>query len=194
MRIIPASEAPWQDLELVLSTSSPLRCQCQRYKLQPQESFASFPSEERAHRLRQQTYCDHQAAGITTGIVAYLDKEPVGWCAIQPRTAYPGLLRNSKVPWVGRTEEKTDDTVWALTCFVTRVGYRKRGISRALAGAAVQYAKERGARAVEGYPITTTAVIDEELHVGTVGTFVQAGFQEVSQPSKRRVVMRKNIY
>ncbi|WP_104045392.1 GNAT family N-acetyltransferase [Arthrobacter sp. ZGTC412] len=193
LRVIPANQAPWKDLELVLSASSPRRCQCQRYKLQPRESFASFPDEERSQRLRQQTHCEDPVTGETTGIIAYLDDDPVGWCAVQPRTAYQGLLRNSRVPWVDRADDKTDDSVWAITCFVTRIGYRRRGISRALASAAARYAQERGARAVEGYPLTTTAVLDEELHVGTVATFSQAGFQVISHPTKRRVVMRKDF-
>jgi GNAT superfamily N-acetyltransferase len=36
-----------------------------------------------------------------------------------------------------------------MTCF------RRRGISRALARAAVDFARERGARALEGYPMIT---------------------------------------
>jgi hypothetical protein len=43
--------------------------------------------------------------------VAYLDAGPVGWCAVEPRTAYEGLLRNQRVPWEGRTEDKFDDSV-----------------------------------------------------------------------------------
>lgn len=193
LRIIPARDAHWEDLQSVLSAASPRRCQCQRYALRPRESFASFPAEERAQRLRQATYCDDPESLRTTGIIAYLNEEPVGWCAVQPRTAYPGLIRNNRVPWTGRTEDKYDDSIWAVTCFVTRVGYRRRGISRALARSAVQYAQEQGARAIEGYPLTTTAVIDEELHVGTVAMFTQAGLQKVSQPSKRRVVMRREF-
>jgi hypothetical protein len=52
-----------------------------------------------------------------------------------------------------------------------RVGFRKRGIARALARATVGFARERGARAIEGYPITTKNVILEELHVATEGMF-----------------------
>jgi GNAT superfamily N-acetyltransferase len=70
------------------------------------------------------------------------------------------------------------------------VGFRKRGVSRALARAAVDFARDSGARAVEGYPMTTTNAILEELHVGTEGVFAAAGFAEVSRPSLRRVVMR----
>ena len=96
-----------------------------------------------------------RSQAATSGLVAYLDGEPVGWCAVEPRTAYPRLLLKTRVPWEGRAEDKTDDSVWAVTCFVTRAGFRRRGISRALARAAVDFARERGARALEGYPMIT---------------------------------------
>lgn len=91
---------------------------------------------------------------------------------------------------MGRTEDKTDDGVWAVTCFYTQVGFRKRGVSRALARAAVDFARERGSQATEAHPITTKNVILEELHVGTEGVFADAGFTQVSRPTLRRVVMR----
>jgi GNAT superfamily N-acetyltransferase len=189
--VVPANEASWEDLQAVFGTRGQAsRCQCQRYKLRPRESFASFPVEERAHRLREQTDCGHPESDTTSGLVAYLDGEPVGWCAVEPRTEYEGLLRNCRVPWDGRAEDKTDDSVWAVTCLFTRAGFRKRGVSRALARAAVDFARERGARAIEGYPMTTKNVIAEELHVGTEGAFAAAGFTEVSRPTLRRVVMR----
>jgi GNAT superfamily N-acetyltransferase len=189
--IVPANEARWEDLQTIFGTRGQAsRCQCQRYKLRPRESFRSFPAEERAHRLLQQADCGHPDAAATAGLVAYLDGEPVGWCAVEPRTAYEGLVRNNRVPWLDRAEDKRDDTVWAVTCLFTRAGFRKRGVSRALARAAVDFARERGARAIEGYPMTTKDVIIEELHVGTEGVFANAGFAEVSRPTPRRVVMR----
>ncbi|CAN5528291.1 GNAT family N-acetyltransferase [soil metagenome] len=189
--VAPANEASWEDLQTVFGTRGQAsRCQCQRYKLRPHESFRSFPAEERAHRLREQTDCGHRESGTTSGLIAYLDGEPVGWCAVEPRTTYRGLLRTFRVPWEGRAEDKTDDSVWAVTCFFTRAGFRKRGVSRALARAAVDFARERGARAVEGYPMTTKDVILEELHVGTEGVFAAAGLSEVNRPTLRRVVMR----
>jgi GNAT superfamily N-acetyltransferase len=189
--VVPANEASWDDLQTVFGTRGQAsRCQCQRYKLRRRESFRSFPAEERAHRLRQQTDCGHPESGTTSGLVAYLEDEPVGWCAVEPRTAYEGLVRNNRVPWEGRTEDKTDDSVWAVTCVFTRAGFRKRGIGRVLVRAAVDFARERGARAIEGYPMTTKKAILEELHVGTEGMFADAGFEEVTRPTLRRVVMR----
>jgi GNAT superfamily N-acetyltransferase len=189
--VVPANEATWEDLQAIFGARGPAsRCQCQRYRLASQESFAAVPTEVRADRLRRQTECGHPDADTTSGLVAYSADEPVGWCAVAPRASYAGLARAYKVPWLGRTEDPTDESVWAVTCLLTRAGFRRRGISRSLAEAAVIFARGRGARALEAYPMTTTASITEELHVGTYDTFAAAGLCEVSRPTPRRAVMR----
>jgi len=197
LRVVPANEASWEDLQAVFGTRGVAHtCQCQRYKLAPGEAFKTFPVEERAHRLRMQTECGHPGSRTTSGLVAYLDGEPVGWCAVEPRAAYPGLLRVYRVPWQGRDEDKADPTVWAVTCFVVRAGYRRRRISYALARAAVHFARERGARALEGYPMLTEPgqeITWGELHVGGRSVFEAAGLTEVSNPTPRRVVMRSDF-
>lgn len=194
LRIVPANQASWDDIQTIFGTrGTAVICQCQRFKLAPNESFRSFPREERAFRLRAQTNAGQPDADTTSGLVAYLDGDPVAWCAVEPRTAYTGLLRVYRTPWVGRTEDKTDDSVWAVTCFFVRAGFRGRGITYELARAAVDFARERGARALEGYPMVTEPgqeIIWDELLVGTRQTFESAGFAEVSRPSLRRVVMR----
>jgi GNAT superfamily N-acetyltransferase len=189
--IVPANEAGCDDFRTIFGAQGPASvCWCQRYKLAPRESFGAVPAEDRADRLRDQSRCGQPRSPATSGLVAYLGDQPVAWCAVEPRAAYPGLARVHRVPWVGRDEDKADETVWAVTCFVTRAGFRRRGLPRMLAAAAVEHARSRGARALEGYPITTTEVILEELHVGTVATFAAAGLQVVSRPTLRRVVMR----
>ncbi len=192
--VLPANEVPWEDLQLVLGARGPAhRCQCQRYKLAPREAFRTFSQEERARRLRSQTDCRNPGSGPTSGLVAYLDDEPVGWCAVEPRPAYQGLLRSARVPWEGRDEDKTDTTVWAVTCLFARTGFRRRGVSTALAKASVDHARSHGARALEAYPMTTHPALLEELHVGNVVTFAEAGFTEVGRPTARRAVMRVDL-
>jgi hypothetical protein len=135
-RIAPANEASWENLQAVFgSRGDPSRCYCQRYKMQPRESWASVGAEELGFRFRTQTECGDPNAGATSGLVAYVEREPVGWCAVEPRTAYPRLLLKTRVPWEGRAQDKTDDSVWAVTCFVTRTGFRRQGVCRALARA-----------------------------------------------------------
>ncbi len=155
LRIVPANEASWEDLQAVFGVRGASSvCWCQRYKMQPKERcISTVGAKELAPRLRKQTACAQPESAVTTGLVAYLDGEPVGWCAVNPRSANPRLLSQCPTPWVGRTEDKTDDSVWAVTCILTRAGYRRRGISRALARAAVDFARQRGA--VPWRPIPT---------------------------------------
>ena len=192
--VVPASQASFDDLQVVFGARGPAAmCQCQRYKLRPKEAFSKFPAEERAARLRQQTHSGDPASATTSGLVAYLDGDPVGWCAVEPRTAYDGLLRVYRVPWQGRAEDKTDDSVWAVTCVFTRAGFRHRGISRALARATVDFARDHGARALEAYPMLTEPgqeITWGEMNVGSRSIFADAGFAEIAHPTPRRVVMR----
>jgi hypothetical protein len=58
----------------------------------------------------------------------------------------------------------------------------------------VDFARERGTRAVEGYSMTTTDTIEEELPLGIRGTFAAAGFREVSRPTLRRLMMRIDFW
>lgn len=191
LAVIPANRATFDDLQTIFGTrGTAARCQCQRYKLAPGEAFGNVPREERAERLQEQTDAGRPDAETTSGLVAYLDGEPVGWCAVEPRSRYDGLRRVFRVPWQDRAEDRSDASVWSLTCVFTRAGFRRRGVSHALVAAAVPFARERGARALEGYPIVTKDVIEEELHVGTVAAFVASGFVEVSRPTLRRVVVR----
>lgn len=190
--MVPANEATWADIQLVFGTrGDTARCQCQHFKI-PANQWRSVPIEERAFRLRDQTDCDHPGSGTTSGLVAYLGGEPAGWCAVEPRTEY-ARLATMPVPWAGRAEDRGDASVWAVTCFVTRAGFRRRGVSRALAHACVEHARRHGARALEAYPMITTPGVDipwGELHVGSASALAAAGFAEVSHPTARRLVMR----
>jgi GNAT superfamily N-acetyltransferase len=191
--VVPANQASRADLEAVFGTrGEAARCGCQWFKIRNRD-WDAVPVDERSRRLREQTRCGDPAASSTSGLVAHLGGEPAGWCAVEPRTSYERLL-HARVPWAGRPGEDRDDAdVWAVTCFVTRVGFRRRGVSRALARAAVDFARAGGARAVEGYPIVVRPGQQfawGELYVGSDTVFAAAGFREVARPTPRRAVMR----
>src|ERR1700741_2851891 len=183
--VVAANLESWEDLEAVLGAARchEGRCYCQRFKI-GYRAWSSVTDAERADLLREQTGCDDPRADTTTGLVAYVDGDPAGWCAVEPRTAYPNL-RTSRVLWPGRDEDKGDPDVWALTCLVVRREYRGRGLTYALPRAAIDFARERGARALEGYAMITqpgVTITWGELHVGSRNAYADAGFTEVTRP------------
>jgi GNAT superfamily N-acetyltransferase len=193
--VVPANEASCADLQAVFGTAGAAhRCQCQR-QIWADRIWYSMPFEERAEHFREQTACGDPDAERTSGLVAYVDGEPAGWCAVEPRTAYR-RLRNSPVPWKGRAEDRDDETVWAVACMVVRVGHRRSGLTTELVRAAVEHARDRGATVIEGYPMITEPGVEitwDELNVGPLNSFLAAGFREVSRPTKRRVVVRYDL-
>jgi GNAT superfamily N-acetyltransferase len=192
LRIVPANEATCKDLQAIFGTSDyPGQCQCQRFKFRGYIWRVST-QDERTEMLRAQSGCGNPAAETTSGLVAYVEDEPAGWVAVEPRTMYP-KLQTSRVPWRGREEDKEDDAVWAVTCFVVRKDFRGRGLTYALAKATVEFARLGGARALEGYAMITQPgkeITWGELHVGARQVFEEAGFTQMTHPTPRRVVMR----
>jgi GNAT superfamily N-acetyltransferase len=180
----PVDAAAFDDVQAVFGDrGQAFRCQCQGYRL----GWHAQHSDDVAGRrelLRDQVIEGH-------GLLAYGDGgEPVGWCSMAPRPDY-GYLR--KTTWAGRHEDRADPGIWAVTCFVTRVGHRRQGVSRALAAATVDLARDRGARAVEAYPMKPAPGKDVtwgEMHVGALSAFLAAGYRVVHTPSLRRAVVR----
>ncbi len=189
---VPANQASCGDLAVIFGTADyPGQCQCQRYKVAG-SFWRNSTQDQRTTMLREQTRCGDPGARVTSGLVGYLGTEPVGWVAVEPRTAYPKLA-TSRIVWRGRDEDKDDDSVWAVTCLVVRKGYRGRGLTYDLARATIGFAREHGARALEAYPIVTRPgqkVPWGDLHVGARQVFEEAGFAEICRPTLRCVVMR----
>lgn len=90
----------------------------------------------------------------------------------------------------------TDDAgVWWVTCFAIDSPHRRSGVGSALLEAAVTFARDHGATAVEGHPVdvaalTATRVSGSALYTGTMAMFVAAGFAEVGRTFRSRPVMR----
>lgn len=188
---LPAHQAPWEDVAAVFGTrGDPAHCWCQRFKLS-WHGLHDSPAEVKADMLRDQC-SSADAGGPTPGLLGYRDGQPAGWVAVEPRPAY-SRMPHQRMDLSRRGEDRADEEVWAVTCFVVRVGHRRTRLCYELLGAAVEHARERGARALEGYPMIThpgQEITWGETHVGTRSMFNALGFDEVGHPTKRRVVMR----
>jgi GNAT superfamily N-acetyltransferase len=118
--------------------------------------------------------------------MAFDGLEPVGWCAVAPRTAFIRLER-------ARTLRPIDDQqVWSIVCVFVERSHRRRGVSVALLKGAVSYARSLGARIVEGYPVEPRSgtIAPVFAHPGITSAFRAAGFRVAARPSPSRAVMR----
>lgn len=127
--------------------------------------------------------------GEVPGILAYAAEEPVGWCAVAPRQAFPVLDRSPVLKPVDA------EPVWSIVCFFVAEPYRQQGMMEALIRAAIAYAGENGARIVEAYPVIPENSKDpgSQLYTGVYSTFARLGFQEVARRSQIRPIMRYAI-
>lgn len=162
-------------------------CFCLSYRIGSKENNA-LRGPARAERVRG--LCSQDPP---PGVLAYLDGEPVGWAAVHPR-ADTSFARNRLIPHIDDLE------VWSLWCFRVRPGYRKQGLMRALIDGAVAYARERGAPAIEGYPVDNEgARVNQTMaYVGTRRLFEEAGFEKAADTGSvldgfPRVLMRRML-
>jgi GNAT superfamily N-acetyltransferase len=126
------------------------------------------------------------AAGRVPGLIAYVDGTPAGWCSVAPREEYPVLSRSRVLAPVDELP------VWSIVCFFIARPFRKTGLAGALIKGALAFAKRRGARIVEGYPVepAATSYPDAFAYTGLASSFRRAGFVEVARRSATRPLMR----
>lgn len=176
----------WDELQAVFgSRGDASSCWCQWFKLRRADWDAATREQTRA-------LLHDQVQEGSPGVIARIDGEPVGWAAVEPFSAYPTLGRS---PITRRAQGDPDDP-WAVTCFVVRLEYRRRGVARALLSGAVEHARSRGATVIEGYPVdpeVRPSLSAAERYHGTVAMFRDGGFDIVRRPSATRAVMRRQL-
>jgi GNAT superfamily N-acetyltransferase len=123
------------------------------------------------------------------GLLAYQDGKPVGWVSLGPREEF-GRIQRSRV-----TKAVDETPVWSIVCFVIDREHRGKGVGSALLGAAVEYARERGAAAVEGYPVEPRQDRMPDIYawMGLASMFESAGFAEIARRSETRPIYRKTL-
>lgn len=155
-------------------------CSCQWMTLSNAEWNSTGGDE------RRELFHAEVAAGPPPGLIAYVDGDAAGWVRVGPRTAQGRVPRMQLVK--SSPEPIDDDSVWAITCFVVRKEHRRIGLNAALIEAAVEFARQHGARVIEGYPIDLDAkkVSSNALFHGSLSTFLAAGFAEVARKAPNR--------
>ena len=125
-------------------------------------------------------------SGEVPGLLTYAGGEPIAWCSVAPREVFSALERS-------RILKPVDDKpVWSIVCFFVAKPFRHKGVTVKILEAAVKYAKEQGAKIVEGYPVEPKKgrTADVFAYTGLASAFRKAGFQEVARRSETRPIMR----
>lgn len=127
------------------------------------------------------------ASGQAPGLLGYHDGRPVGWCALAPREQYPALARS-------RVLKPIDDRpCWSVSCLFVPAKFRHLGVATLLLRAAVEYARDKGAQILEGYPVEPKGdrpIPPAFAWTGVPQAFARAGFVEAARRSPTRPIMR----
>lgn len=187
--VVPATAERWADVVTLLGRDGEQGCWCQYWRMSSGH-YARRDRGEGERALRAQV----EAADPSPGVVAYVESEAVGWCGLWPRARMERLVRSRTIPLVDEVP------VWSIVCFAVRVGHRRQGVARALLDGAIRYARERGAPALEAYPVDPAGGrVDTAFgYVGFVPMFEAAGFRRVLETAARsdrrpRILMRLDL-
>jgi GNAT superfamily N-acetyltransferase len=141
---------------------------------------------KRSRALNKAAFREVVKRGPPPGLLAFDGDVAVGWCQLTPRDAVPWLDRAWRLKRVDALP------VWSLSCFYVRKGYRKRGVTSALIGAALKAARRNGAPALEAYPLDAD-LTPSASSTGYVSTFARAGFETVARRVPPRPIMRHDL-
>ena len=184
LALLPATPERWGDLERLFGPRGACAgCWCMWWRL-PAAEFRRGKGAGNRRALKRLV-----DSGDPPGLIAYAGDEPVGWIALAPRETYPRLQK-------ARSLKPLDNTpVWSVTCFFVTKEWRRSGVSSRLLRGAIEHARRRGARMLEGYPVVsqTGAMPDAFAWTGFPAAYERAGFREVARPSASRRIMRKAI-
>lgn len=179
----PLTTDRWRDLVKLFGPNGACGgCWCMWWRLQKAE-FESGRGAANRRALRKVVQ-----SGEPVGVVAYRGAQPVGWCAVAPRECYPRLERS-------RNLRRFDDApVWSVTCLFVARSCRGRRVSTRLLRAAADYARDRGATLLEGYPVEPKKrVADSWIWTGVVSAYRKAGFVEAHRRSGYQPIMRRAL-
>lgn len=180
----------FDDVATLVGPKSPTAdvCWCLSYRLTRSAENRELHGEARGAKMRE------LMASGPPGVLAYDGDRVVGWAAVHPR-ADTSFATNRRIPHVD-----DDEGVWSVWCIRVRPGHRGQGISHALLDGAVAFARDGGARAIEGYPVDNRGEkVDLTMaYVGTRRLFERAGFRKASDTDSvlngfPRVLMRKDL-
>src|SRR4051812_6994428 len=177
----------WPDVEAVFNArgcSLARRCWCMFYRTEGRSGFGLLRHADKNRAALKALAKDDPPPGL----VAYRGETPVGWISLGPREDYPKLANSPIMKPVDAAR------VWSITCFVVPSEHRRQGVAKALLDGAIRFAKKRGVKTLEAYPVDKPGkCADESLWFGPMSMYLAAGFEEVARRKPTRPVVRLRV-
>jgi GNAT superfamily N-acetyltransferase len=176
----PVTRERWADLVELFDRPVVRTCFCMYYR-----KVGSGTGRGDVNRPALKRLVDR---GEVPGLIGYRDGVPVGWVSLGPREGYAKLQRSPIMKPVD------DRPVWSIVCFFVEEGSRGQGIADRLLRAAVDYARSKGARMLEAYPVDKGERSDPDtMFFGAKSMYDRAGFEEVARRKPTRPVVRRTL-
>lgn len=181
--IYPLSVESWQDFEKVMGPQGAYGgCWCMfwREKRKDFEKNCGEPNRLAMLRLVE--------SGITPGIIAYRNEEPIGWCSVAPRAQFSSLNRAPIYKPIDK------QSVWSIVCFYIPKPFRMQGLLKDLIIGAVRFSASQRAEIIEAYPVEVKEKREPvDLYRGLYSIFVELGFREILRRKPNRPILRYDI-
>jgi GNAT superfamily N-acetyltransferase len=182
--IVPLTEERWGDVEALFGLGGDSKtCWCVYWRLRGKDWSLSSAGSNRRH------FREIVERGPAPGLLAYRGETPVGWVSVGPREDFARLEAS-------RIRPRLDDVaVWSIVCFVVARTERRQGLMQRLLTAAVDYARDHGAPAVEAYPVDPggARVAAGTAYTGLLSTFEAAGFRTLHEIDSPQATVRRKI-
>ena len=185
LRIRPLTPRYWKDFAALFGPRGACAgCWC----MEPRQTRAEWERYKGVQNRQKMRRLVHKGKR-PPGLLAYVGRTPVGWISIEPREVFSKLARSRVLAPVD------DKPVWSIVCFFVAKEYRGQGVSVALIEGAVDYARSKGARIVEGYPVEPKKLPMAPVFAftGLASAYRRARFKEVARRSPTRPIMRRNL-
>lgn len=177
----PLTPETWKSFEELFGPKGACGgCWCMTWRLQKAE-YEKLKGEGNRKAMQKLV-----RQGEPIGLLAFVNGEPVAWCAVAPREKYVRLEKSRALKPVD------DQKVWSVSCFFVAKPFRRKGLSVPLLKATIRHAAKQGAKIIEAYPVEPKDgnLPDVFAWTGIAATFIAAGFEEVIRHTPPRPIMR----
>lgn len=181
LKCYPLTKPRWKDFEELFGVRGACGgCWCMTWRLKS-SIYEKQKGEGNKKAIKKIVFNNERP-----GIIGYLNKKPIAWCAVAPREKFI-RLENSKI-----LSKIDDNKVWSITCFFISKEYRRMGFSGQLLKSVIEYCKNKKIKILEAYPVEPYSknIPPAFAWTGIPSIFEKAGFVVATRRSPKRPIMR----